>query len=216
MLSVESSQIAAIGMKNLRTISGDVVFDKTTDYSDVCEITGSLYVRGADTKAAFPKNPKINDADCPAKLFCSAALLSAFASVGILFADGISAQKISSRVTGSATIHKVIIVGKTKISFVIERDGTFSHGATIAKAKESFIYKLSNRDTSIFKEWSIETKISLEEAIASYRAITGACEAGTRNFCEQQKLKKRYTVGEIIELTIGAYGHSQYKQFFQK
>ena len=219
-------------------IYGNVIFDANVDYSDVTEIVGGLYCRGSDTSAAFPAltsigggldcsgsdtsaafplNPKIGDRQCPAKRICATALFASFASVGILFADGISAKRISSRSYGDAVVHSVIIVGKTKTSFVIERSGMFSHGETLVLARESLIYKVSDRDTQRFSGWSAETEISLEDAIASYRAITGACKQGTRNFCAQQKLKLKnnYTVGEVIDLTKGAYGHDTYKQFFQ-
>ena len=216
-------------------IEGNVKFDPAVDYSKVTSIGGylecigadtkaafpaltsiggSLYCSGADTKAAFIVNPKINDKNCPAKSFCAAALMSAFASVGILFADGISAKKLSCRIYGEISIHSVIIVGKTKKSYVIERNGVYSHGDTIADARASLIYKLSDRDTSRFNDWMLDTVISLEDAILSYRAITGACELGTRAFCEKQKLKKRYKINEIIELTSGAYGSEVYRKFF--
>jgi hypothetical protein len=188
--------------------------DTNAAFPVLTSIGGYLYCRGTDTKAAFPLNPKINDNNCMAKSFCTKALMAAFASVGILFADGISAKKISIRVSGDISIHTVVIVGKTKKSYVIERNGTYSHGNTITEARSSLIYKLSDRDTSIFKTWKLETIISLEDAILSYRVITGACEAGVRGFCEKKKLKKRYTVGEIIKLTSGAYGNNEYKQFF--
>jgi len=188
--------------------------DTTAAFPALTSIGGCLDCRGSDTTAAFPLSPKINDKSCPAKSLCAAALMAAFASVGILFADGISAKKISCRVSGEISIYSVVIIGKTKKSYVIERNGIYSHGNTLAEARASLIYKLSDRDTSRFKEWGLKTVVSLEDAIFSYRAITGACEAGTRVFCERQKLKKRYTVEEIIKLTVGAYGNKDYQRFF--
>lgn len=50
-----------------------------------------------------------------------------------------------------------------------------------------------------------------------YRVITGACEAGTRNFVEGlSKRKKKYTVAEIIEQTKGQYGNDTFKEFFKQ
>ena len=50
-----------------------------------------------------------------------------------------------------------------------------------------------------------------------YRVITGACEAGIRNFVEGlSKKKKKYTVAEIIKETAGQYGNEEFKKFFER
>ena len=42
--------------------------------------------------------------------------------------------------------------------------------------------------------------------------VTGACQYGTKNFMEQKgKLKKTYTLLEIIAETKGAYGHEKFR-----
>ena len=104
-----------------------------------------------------------------------------------------------------------------KITYVIEKDGVYSHGDTIKDAKESFIYKISNRDTSAYENYTKDTIVSFEEAIKMYRAITGACEAGTRYFVESlDKVKKEYSIAEIIEITQGQYGSEEFKNFFEE
>ena len=103
-----------------------------------------------------------------------------------------------------------------KITYVIEKDGVYSHGDTIKDAKESFIYKISNRDTSAYENYTKDTFVSFEEAIKMYRAITGACEAGTRYFVSGLKeLKPNYTITEIIKLTEGQFGATKFKDFFE-
>ena len=89
--------------------------------------------------------------------------------------------------------------------FVVEKDGIFSHGGTIKEAKDSLLYKISNRDTSMYKDYMLNTKVKFEEAVKMYRCITGACEAGTRYFVENvlTNKKKSYTVQEIIDATQG-------------
>ena len=48
-----------------------------------------------------------------------------------------------------------------------------------------------------------------------YRIITGSCEYGVKSFIESQgKLKKKYSVEEIIKLTENQYGNSEFKGFF--
>ncbi len=104
-----------------------------------------------------------------------------------------------------------------KITYVIEKDGVYSHGETIKDAKESFIYKISNRDTSTYENYTKDTIVSFEEAIKMYRAITGACEAGTRHFVKSlNEVKKEYSIAEIIEITQGNYGAEEFKNFFER
>ena len=100
--------------------------------------------------------------------------------------------------------------------FVVEKDGIYSHGATLKEAKDSLIYKISNRDTSMYEDYTLDTIVTFEEAIKMYRVITGACEAGTRNFVQSlAKRKKKYTVQEIITATKGQYGSDTFKEFFK-
>ena len=54
-------------------------------------------------------------------------------------------------------------------------------------------------------------------AIAMYRIITGACQAGTQQFLDTIKeFKEEYSVAEIIEITQGQYGSSIFAEFFKK
>ena len=99
--------------------------------------------------------------------------------------------------------------------YVVEKDGIFSHGDTLKEAKESLIYKISNRDTSMYKDYTLDSVVTFEEAIKMYRVITGACEAGTRNFVQGlTKKKKKYTVKEVIDITQGQYGNKTFSGFF--
>ena len=106
----------------------------------------------------------------------------------------------------------------SKINYVVtDGNGNFAHGKTIKDAKKSLLYKISNRDTSQYKDLTLDSKLTFSEAIKMYRVITGACESGTKFFIEQNKLKDRkYTVREIIELTKGQYGNETLQKFFDK
>ena len=99
--------------------------------------------------------------------------------------------------------------------YVVEKDGAFSHGDTLKEAKESLIYKISNRDKSMYEDYTLDSVVTFEDAVKMYRVITGACEAGTRNFVQGlAKRKKKYTVAEIITATQGQYGNETFKEFF--
>ena len=129
--------------------------------------------------------------------------------------DGIKSIILSKR----RNVYKTVCfcdIAERKITYVIEKDGVYSHGDTVKEAKESFIYKISNRDTSIYENYTKESVVSFEEAIKMYRAITGACEAGTRYFVSGLKeLKPNYTITEIIKLTGGQFGSEEFKNFFE-
>lgn len=66
-----------------------------------------------------------------------------------------------------------------------------------------------------YEDLSLDSVVTKEDAIKMYRAITGACEAGTKHFVGGlKKLKPRYTIAEIIELTEGQFGATDFKNFF--
>ena len=133
--------------------------------------------------------------------------------MGFLFADNILAKIIGKK----KNVYKIQICGQTKISYCIEVDGVFSHGETIKQAKESLLYKISDRDTTKYDNYTLDTVVTFEQAIKMYRCITGACESGTKHFVENvlQDKRKKYTVKEVIELTKGQYNNKQLQEFFK-
>ena len=44
--------------------------------------------------------------------------------------------------------------------YVVEKDGIYSHGATLKEAKDSLIYKISNRDTSMYEYYTFDTVVT--------------------------------------------------------
>ena len=130
--------------------------------------------------------------------------------------DGIFTKIISER----GNVMRVQRIARKEIEYLVtDGDGRWAHGATLKEAKDSLIYKITSRDTTKYKEWSLDTEISHAEAIEAYRTITGACAFGTRHFCETilgDKKKDKYTVAEVIVLTKGQYGADRFKEFFDK
>ena len=130
-----------------------------------------------------------------------------------IIADGI----LSEIVEHKGNVYKVKNYGSDNISYLVKDGDVYSHGKTLKEAKESLIYKLSNRDTSAYKDYKLDTKVSKKEAIQMYRAITGACEQGTRMFVERlEKVPKNLTIKKIIELTEMQYGNNSFRQFFEE
>jgi hypothetical protein len=52
--------------------------------------------------------------------------------------------------------------------------------------------------------------------IECYRVITGSCALGVKNFMKTIEKKDSYSIGDVIELTNGAYGGDTFKEFFKK
>jgi hypothetical protein len=221
--------------KEMERIIGDLKYtsNQDIDYSEVEEITGYLDCRGADTKASFPKlttvggyidcwgaDTKVSFPKLKNKYAGSAKAMlrinTAFKRKNFLFYDGILSKVIDTKVLkGGVKVYRLVVVGKTNISYCIESDGVYSHGETIKDARDSLLYKVGERDKSVYEGWILDTKITKRQAIESYRVITGACEYGVRCFVEGQgKLKSKYTVREVIELTKGQYGNAEYFTFF--
>jgi len=117
-------------------------------------------------------------------------------------------------------VYRTHQVGYDKELYIVtDGENNWAHGETLKEAKLDLIYKISDRDTSAYKNMSLDDVLTFEEAIVAYRTITGACSAGTRYFIEHrlpEPRKKTYTIGEIIELTDNEYGSDKFKEFFKK
>lgn len=130
-------------------------------------------------------------------------------------ADGIFSVVDSHR----GNVWRTHRVGKEELLYVVtDGEGHYAHGNTLKEAKDDLIYKINDRDTSLYENLSLDDEVSFEEAIAMYRTITGACAAGTRDFVENRlpkPHKEKYTIREVIELTDGEYGSEKLKNFFK-
>ena len=142
---------------------------------------------------------------------CQAYLLSSFAAAGFSFADGILAKIVSRR----GPVSRVIICGNTEVSYIVTNGEAFSHGKTLAEARDGLLYKIGSRDTTPYKAWTLDRVVNKGEAIQAYRIITGACDGGVRAWMEQRQTPDTITVKEIIELTRGAFGADVFKAFFE-
>lgn len=116
---------------------------------------------------------------------------------------------------------KVAYIGRNRETYLVtDGAGKWAHGDTLEEAKRYLIYKISNRDTSRYAGLTLDSELTYEEAIEAYRVITGACVAGTRNFCEhilpENEKRDKYNIREIVALTKGNYGAEVFRKFFEK
>ena len=105
-----------------------------------------------------------------------------------------------------------------QLYLVTDSENHWAHGRTLQEARADLIFKINDRDTSVYRNMSLNDTITYEEAIAAYRTITGACAAGTRDFIENRlpkPHKDKYTVQEIIALTEKEYGGKKFSEFFK-
>ena len=101
-----------------------------------------------------------------------------------------------------------------KVLYVVSDDkGNSAHGETIAKAREDLIYKVVEK-----ADVKIPAKATGKEWVGIYRAVTGACAAGCKNFVESTKtnLDETYTAKEIAKLVQGQFGAEQFAKKMQE
>ena len=103
---------------------------------------------------------------------------------------------------------KKIKTERGEILYIVSDDkGNFSHGKTIAKARADLVYKVMEKS-----DVKIPKKAKGTEWIGIYRAVTGACAAGIKNFVETKNLdiEKDYTSAQIAKLAKGNYGEDAF------
>ena len=135
---------------------------------------------------------------------------------GFVVADGIHKSLKSSKKINNIDVYECDEFGQKKSSYLVRRDGVFSHGETIEKAIEDLRYKIADRDMSDYEHWKTDKKqiISIDEAIQGYRVITGACEFGVKEFVSRLgDLQEEISINEILEKTKNAYGNESLKDF---
>ena len=117
-------------------------------------------------------------------------------------------------------VYRVHKLGSDKqLYLVTDGDNHWAHGDTLQEARADLIYKINDRDTSMYEGMTLDDTLTFEEAIAAYRTITGACSPGTRDYIANRlpkPHKAKYSIGEIITLTNGEYGSEKFKEFFKQ
>ena len=126
-------------------------------------------------------------------------------------ADG----KFSEVVHQKGNIWKLKDVNRENYYYLVTDGEKFAHGETIKQAKADLIYKISNRDKSVYKDIDVSQKHEYSYCIEMYRVITGACAAGVKQFIESKGIKPtKFSVIDINNITNGAYGSESFKSFF--
>ena len=90
-----------------------------------------------------------------------------------------------------------------------DEQGNSAHGDTIKEAHEDLIYKVVSKF-----EGDLPKKATGKEWVGIYRAVTGACAAGTRHFVEKtgKSLDDTYTAKQIAKLVKGEFGAEKFSE----
>jgi hypothetical protein len=130
-----------------------------------------------------------------------------------IIVDSILSKIVSHR----GNVWRVIIAGQNNISYIVtDGNGKYAHGDSLAEAREDLIYKIGDRDKSSYEHLTIYSVLPYSDMIECYRVITGSCALGVKNFMKTIEKKDSYSIGDVIELTNGAYGGDTFKEFFKK
>ena len=117
-------------------------------------------------------------------------------------------------------VYRVRRLGSEKqLYLVTDGDNHWAHGDTLQEARADLIYKINDRDTSMYDGMMLDDTLTFEEAIVAYRTITGACSPGTRDYIANRlpkPHKEKYSIGEIISLTECEYGSEKFREFFKQ
>ena len=140
-----------------------------------------------------------------------------YESKGFLFCDNILSKIVSKRRAGKIVMWKTRAIGNSsKIIYVAQKGEVYSHGETPKQASHDLRYKITDRDTSKYKGWTLDSVHLIEDVIGAYRCITGACETGTKMFCEGKDIPAKMSVNAAIAATKGAWGADKFADFFTK
>ena len=129
-----------------------------------------------------------------------------------LFVDNILTQIKGKKTVGQYTVY----IGKIKGNNVVSDGVNYAHCDKIRDGIADLLFKAaSDRGADQYKKLSLDTELTVAEAVTMYRIITGACRAGSEAFVNSQReLKEKYTIRECIELTKGQYNAEKFAEFF--
>ena len=131
-----------------------------------------------------------------------------------LYADG-----ILTHVRGCKKIGDYILyIGKIKGRNVVSDGDLYAHCDKLSDGIADLAFKRAkNRGAEQYKDVTLDTVMTLDEAVTMYRVITGACRQGSQNFVDNlgDKRKDKYTVRECIELTRGQFNAERFAEFFE-
>ena len=200
-LDLSGTQITALP-DNL-TVGGwlDLRGTQITALPDNLTVGGGLDLSGTQITAAEERKVKrLHNGDYKAGCY--------------LYADNMLTHIKGKKKVGQFTL----FVGKIKGNNVISDGTNYAHCDKLRDGIADLLFKAAaDRGAEQYKGLSLDTEITVSEAVTMYRVITGACRAGSEAFVNGLKdLKEKYTIREAIELTKGQYNAERFAEFFDE
>jgi len=181
----------------LTSVGGDLSINSSAKLDALTSVGGYLYIykKGALTAG---------------KLYCGG--YDKFAVIDCIACVTLSEKKhgdVTVLMCRHAKVKNQKVIGD---KFYVARKGDDNaHGKTIAEATQELMFKIGPRDVSQYRGMAADTIKTPPEWALVYRTVTGACQYGTQQFMAARgKLKKKYTLAEIVTLTKGAWGHEKF------
>ena len=125
------------------------------------------------------------------------------------FIDGIVREIISRKTVDGLTVLK------TPFDFIVGDGDYWAHGKSLEEAIEDYRFKLLRQDPEQLKGLDLDNPMSHSEAINIYRAITGACREGIRQWMNGKDLPDPITIRQVIDMTSEDYGGREFAEFFE-
>ena len=129
-----------------------------------------------------------------------------------IYCDGILTHLKKIKQVGAYTLYIGKIPGKNVVS-----DGTnYAHCSKLREGIADLTFKAAkDRGADQYKGLSLDTEVTVAEAVTMYRVITGACRQGSETFVNSLgELKEKYTIREAIQITKGQYNAAKFAEFF--
>ena len=179
-------------------------------YRDLTEVSGSLYIHANAKLDALQSVGWFLYISADAKLDAPELYPPGFSKFRVI--DGLPCVVLSEKTRDGVTILscRAAMVKDQKLVgdrfYIAQRGENNAHGKTISEAMQELAFKTAKRDLTQYRAMPLDTSKTPKQWALVYRDITGACKLGAEMFMQGKgKLKRRYTLAEIIEETHGAY-----------
>ena len=175
---------------------------EVTKLPDNLTVGGSLYLSGCtgiqDKRKERRKVKSLRNGDYVAGRY--------------IFCDNMLTHIKKVKQVGAYTLYIGKIPGKNVVS-----DGTnYAHCKKLRDGIADLAFKSAvDRGADQYKGLSLDTELTVAEAVTMYRIITGACRQGSESFVNSLgDLKEKYTIRECIHITKGQYNAEKFAEFF--
>ena len=203
----------------LTSVGGDLSINSSAKLDALTSVGGYLYINSS-AKLDAPALTSVGGylyINSSAKLTAGKLYCGSYSKFKVI--DGIGCVVLSEKKQGDVT---VLMCRHSKIKnqkvvgdkfYVASKGSDNAHGKTIAEATQELMFKIGPRDVEKYRGMSKDAAKSPTEWALIYRMVTGACQYGTNQFIESRgKLKKKYTLAEILTITKGQWGHERFAE----